>query len=362
MQIKIFTASRLHEALALVRQGLGPDAVVLDRMEGVDEKGERVWHVHAALDTEESNRHKNDTIKKETTKDSSDTSHVQKMEASMQRLERIVEGLGRKEAESLRHAMSDKATQEAFDQLVSIGVAPSYAFDLAEDYAGHKPMGASMLHWGERLDPKNKRVVMLLAGPSGAGKTLLAAKLATHYSLRGIRVGLLTTDVNRMGGSEALQSYADVLGAPFARVRQISDVPKAMEMMDSAQLLLVDSEGWNIHRSSGLKKQSELWDAMACTDRILVMPANMDESDGMALLAAAESMNVDKLAFTKLDETTRPGKVVNWAMASGLKLSYGGFGTDIAGQMGWLTAQALTSFLEHKNQHMKSKHIAEYIK
>jgi len=358
MQIKIFTAPRLHEALALVRQGLGADAVVLDRMEGVDEKGNRVWHVHAALDTETSNRHKNDTKKKEHAQSDSDISHVKKMEASMQRLERIVEGLGRKEAESLRHAMSDKSTQMAFDKLVDLGVAPSYAFDLAEDYVAHKPMGASMLHWGERIDPKQKRVVMLLAGPSGAGKTLLAAKLATHYSMRGIRVGLLTTDVNRMGGSEVLKSYADVLGAPFARIRQIKDVTKAMEVTESAQLLLVDTEGWNIHQASSLRQQSEIWDAITCTDRILVMPANMDETDGIGFLSVAESMGIDRLAFTKLDETSRPGKVVNWAMASGLKLSYGGFGTDVAGQMGWLTAQALTSFLDHKHQHSQPKHAA----
>jgi len=347
MQIKIFTAPRLHEALALVRQGLGPDAIVLDRMEGVDRDGEKVWHVHAALDEEEQPRQKNDRAVKP--KPEPEASHIHKMEASMHRLERIVEGLGRKEEENLRHAMSDKATQEAFDHLVDLGVAPAYAFDLAEDYAKHEPVGASMLHWGDRIKPANKPVVMLLAGPSGAGKTLLAAKLATYYSMRGVRVGLLSTDVERMGGADVLKSYADILGVPFATLRGVDDASDALKLVDSAQLLLVDTEGWNIHRLSRMRKQSEVWDALHCTHRVLVMPANMDESDGMELLLAAEAFQMGEIAFTKLDETSRPGKIINWAMSSKFRLSYGVFGPEVPGQMGWLTPKALTALLERSS-------------
>ena len=301
MQIKIFTAPRLHEELALVRQGLGPDAIVLDRMEGGDGEGSKVWHVHAALDDEEPVRQKNDKAQEPAPE--VQTTHIHKMEASMHRLERIVEGLGRKEEENLRDAMSDEATQAAFDHLVSLGVAPSYAFDLAEGYASHEPVGASMLPWGERIKPRDKPVVMLLAGPSGAGKTLLAAKLATHYSMRGVLVGFLSSDVDRMGGSDVLKAYADVLGVPFATLRGVGDVPAALKATDSAHLLLVDSEGWNVHRLSKMKKQSEVWDALHCTHRVLVVPANMDESDGMELLLAAEAFQMSEIAFTKLDET-----------------------------------------------------------
>jgi len=348
MQIRIFTAPRLHEALALVRQGLGPDAIVLDRMEGVDGDGEKVWHVHAALDDEDLSCQKNDRSSKAEPK--VQTTHIHKMEASMHRLERIVEGLGRKEEENLRHAMPSKATQAAFDHLMTLGVAPAYAFDLAEDYASHEPTGASMLHWGERIKPSDKPVVMLLAGPSGAGKTLLAAKLATYYSMRGVRVGLLSTDVDRMGGSDVLKAYADILGVPFATLRRADDVAVALKATDSAQLLLIDSEGWNIHRLSKMKKQSVVWDALHCTHRVLVMPANMDESDGMELLLAAEAFQMSEIAFTKLDETSRPGKIINWAMSSKFKLSYGVFGAEVPGQMGWLTPKALTALLERQRK------------
>ena len=352
MQVRVFSASRLHEALALVRKELGPDAVVLDHMEGVDSQGKKLWHVHAALDSTAESA-PSETHSEHSAKQGNDLMDVSKVEASMQRLERIIEGLGRKEADSLRKTMEDKPTQEAFDHLVLLGVAPSYAFDLSRAYANHLPIGGSSLRWSEKITPRKEPAVVLLAGPSGAGKSLLAAKLATHYSMRGVRVGLVTCDTARMGGSDALRAYANVLGAPFAMLRSQDDVPDALSSMSTAQLMLIDTEGWNIQRSSGLRRQTALWDKLPCTHRILVMPANMDENDGMALLAAADAVQMTELAFTKLDETSRPGKIINWAMVSKLGLSYGCFGADVPGQMGWLTPQSLTALLESQSQQIK---------
>jgi len=354
MQVRIFSASRLHEALALVRKDLGADAVILDHNEGVDERGNKVWHVHAALDAHpistpqpRSKQVYSRQIKKE------DRADIRNVEVSMQRLERIVEGLGRKETESLRKTMEDKPTQEAFDRLIKLGVAPVYAFDFAHTYANHLPIGGSSLRWANRITPRKTAAVVLLAGPSGAGKTLLAAKLATYYSMRGVRVGLMTSDTTRMGGSETLRAYAGVLGTPFALLRSQIDVPSALASMATAQLMLIDTEGWNPQRLSSCRKQFELWDQLPCTHRILVMPANMDENDGMALLAESDAIQMTELAFTKLDETACPGKIINWAMVSKLGLSYGSYGSDVPGQMGWLTPQSLTALLESQSQRIR---------
>ena len=52
MQFRVFSAPKLDEALVLVRQGLGPDAVLLDRIEQLNCKGTKEWRVHAAVDDE----------------------------------------------------------------------------------------------------------------------------------------------------------------------------------------------------------------------------------------------------------------------------------------------------------------------
>jgi len=157
--------------------------------------------------------------------------------------------------------------------------------------------------------------------------------------------------VNRMGGTEILKAYADILGVPFYTARSDAEIDQALEATKSAQLLLVDSEGWNIRRAGGMRKQRSLWDRVPATHRVLVMPANMDEMDGMEMLAKAGGLEVSQLAITKLDETSRPGKIVNWGAAFGIPLSYCSFGPEVPEQMGWLTPQALTSILSSQEIH-----------
>jgi len=89
MQIKIFSAPKLHEALAKVRQGYGSDAIIMDRHKSIDENGEPVWHVHAARDVGDNEQ----ASRAPETKRSGDTHD--KLLTAMGQLERIVDGLGR---------------------------------------------------------------------------------------------------------------------------------------------------------------------------------------------------------------------------------------------------------------------------
>ncbi|MDX8384372.1 MAG: GTP-binding protein [Ghiorsea sp.] len=364
MQFKVFSAPRLHEALAQVRQEFGPDAVILDRNEEKSASGDSLWRVHAALDpeSEEKEAVKQPVISKEVAKPSVNAPMPHHLEASMLRLEKIASNLGNRDADEYRQSIIKPSVRDAFDHLLDMGVSILNAYEMADDYARHYPVAMPTLQWSERISPRQQRTVMLLSGPSGAGKTLLAAKLATHYSLKGVAVSLMTTDADRMGGSDVLRSYAAILGAPFTVIRSQEDAEQAVLASKSAQLVLIDSEGWNIRHASGLRKQMELWDALGCTHRLLVMPASMDESDGVEMLKRAQAMQISQIAFSKLDETLTPGKIVNWAEASRIPMSYCTFGPEVPDQMGWLTPKSLTAILiKHHRQQQEEEQSEEVI-
>ncbi len=334
MQIKSFSAPKLHEALALVRQELGADAIILDRTVCKLPSGDSVWHVHAALDYEE-------TLP---VKDKSNET-VSHLEVSMQRLEKIATSLSRRDTEEYRQILPNNTIRDAYDHLLAMGVSVMNAFALAEDYAKQAPIQMSTLCWSKPINPSKKRTVLLFSGASGAGKTLLIAKLATYYSLKGVSIALLSTDGNRMGGGVVLSSYADVLGASFSLLYSVDDAKRAQIETQSAQLVLIDSEGWNNRHASGLRQQQELWKHLVCTHKILLMSASMDEADGLKMLQRAHGLGFTDIAFSKLDETSKPGKIINWAEASRMPMSYCSFGPEVPEQMGWLTPKALTAIL-----------------
>jgi len=349
MQIKIFSAPKLHEALAKVRQGYGPDAIILDRHKSVDERGEVTWHVHAARDVGDS-APATQPPEPAPADDSSGEMH-KKLLTTMGQLERIVAGLGRQEMEGLRAALPDRRCQQGFDTLVKLGVAPHLASDLAEDFVGNVPIGESLLTWSSTFEPQAKREIVLFTGPSGSGKTTLVAKLAAHFTLKGIEVALLSTDTERVGGTSTLKTYAGSLGTPFFPIARPADIEPALHKTKSARLVLVDTESWSKGQPGKLQRQFELWNRIPCNRRFVVLPANMDEADGMETLLKAQEMGIRELAFSKLDETAYPGKLINWA-AAGMAISYCSFGPEIPEQMGWLSAKAITALLD---SHAKTK-------
>ena len=338
MQIKVFSAPELHHALAMVRRDFGPDAVILDRHKCKDEDGASMWHLHAARDIEYT------PPSPSSVSSHSDQSTTQnKLTAAMQHLERIVDGLGKQEVGGLRAMLADKKSISAFDALVRLGVSPAYASDIAGDIAEGNPIPESMLYWGNAIMPEKKKEIILLTGPGGGGKTTMAAKLATHFSMKGVSVAFISTDTERIGGLSLLHTYAEILGIPLAVLHDESGIPRAMEETGAAKLVLVDSEGWLISRGERQEK-ADVWKKLPCSRRFVVLPANMDEADGLKALILARNLGITELILSKLDETVRPGKLLNWA-ATGAPVSYCSFGPDVSEQTGRLSPRSLASLL-----------------
>ncbi len=341
MQIKVFSSPTLHGALSQIRQALGPDAVILDRHRCRDEKGCELWHVHAARDFEAPTPHPADPAQ-------------HRLASTARRLERIVNSLGAQETARLRASLHEHEARRGFDVLVRLGVEPVHAVDIAEDFANGRPVGESILHWGKALEPESRKEVVLLTGPGGGGKTTLAAKIATHFHLKGISVAFLSTDTERIGGLSALQTYADALEAPLVPLRCGTDIASALGKTESARLLLIDSEGWSNGRTATLRRQAMIWQRLAPARKFVVIPANMDEADGVETLAQARELGISELAITKLDETARPGKLINW-MAAGVSVSYCSYGPDVPEQMGWLSAKALSALFAGHAQNWEAR-------
>lgn len=364
MQIRTFSAPKLHLALSEVRKAFGPDAMILDRCRGRDEDGRDTWQVRAALDSEE--RHGREapasrglsSNRAATSPGTSGSGKIEpghapdldyRLQYSMQHLERIVSGLGRAQSDTLRNSLASHDERRVFDTLLHNGVAPTHAHDLAPTLAGESLARASCLRWGRRLQPQEQCESVLITGPGGAGKTSMIANLATHFHMQGVEVALVSTDTERMAGLEGLAAYASVLGIELHALRQPEKAAGILKKTKSARLLLIDSEGWSQANRKSCRRQAPLWQALAPQRRMLLLPANLDEADGMATLDAAAGLQLTDFLPGKLDETSATGKVVNWAAHSRLPLSYCSFGPSVPDQMGWLSPRTLATLLQRNH-------------
>ena len=94
--------------------------------------------------------------------------------------------------------------------MVEVLAAPSTAIDRVRAQLEPAPFPTNM------RQADGRPYCIALVGPTGAGKTTTAAKLAVRRGMfGGARPGLLTIDTYRVGGMEQLATYAELADVPF---------------------------------------------------------------------------------------------------------------------------------------------------
>jgi flagellar biosynthesis protein FlhF len=165
--------------------------------------------------------------------------------------------------------------------------------------------------------------IVALLGPTGVGKTTTTAKLAAHHRLqKQKRVGLITMDTTRVGGSEQLQAYANIIDVPCVVAQTPHDVTEAIASYAAYDLVLIDTPGRAASDGAGLADLKALLDAARPHETHLLVSATTRRIDLWETARGFQPLSPGHIAFTKLDETTAFGDILNFAHHTQLPLSY----------------------------------------
>lgn len=171
---------------------------------------------------------------------------------------------------------------------------------------------------------ESRHDVIALVGATGVGKTTTIAKLAARYVQHwGLRdVALITTDHFRIGAQEQLFTYGRLLGVPVLTADNQRELCLALEKLKDRRLVLIDTAGMS-PRDQNLQKQFAMLSGLPVPNRTaLVLSANSqvsDLDDQYQRFAAAAPAAV---ILTKLDEATRVGSAISAVVRHGIPLAY----------------------------------------
>ena len=220
------------------------------------------------------------------------------------------------------------------------GEGGKWANLLAEEIESRLPV-AAVLGRGE-----TRPRIAALVGPPGAGKTTSLVKLAIHYGLACRRpVLLISMDTYRVAAAEQLRSYAAILGVGFQVLETLAALAQSLEENQGKELILIDTPGCGFADLDTGSDLARFLRSRADIDTHLVLSSSMKSADLTRVIDAFEIFQPDRLLFTRLDETTAPGPILNEAVRTGKPLSFFSTGQRIPEDLETASASRLRGLI-----------------
>ncbi len=304
MHLKRYRMPTVQQALARVRDDLGPDALVL-ATRTVPRRGPAGWfgarevEITAALDRPQ----------------------VSKNRPAEEPARRPETGAGDEIVARLRAAGLDVTlAREVADALPRRGRRGASVTAIRGALAECvRPVAAGE----EGLAP-----VEVFVGPPGAGKTTTIAKIAAQErALRGRRLGLIAADGYRVGAVEQLRLYADIIGSTFTIARTPVEIESVLTRPRPFPVL-VDTAGRS-PRDPEARKAFHLLAGRRGVRTHLVIPAATSPATLDRLLEGFGDARPDRVALTRIDETEAIAPIFSALRDRSLSVSYLGTGQRV---------------------------------
>jgi flagellar biosynthesis protein FlhF len=180
-------------------------------------------------------------------------------------------------------------------------------------------------------DSKKDSNVHVFVGASGHGKTSSLVKLAAHMTIRERKkVLIISTDSLKVGASDQLKIYSQILNVPFTLINKYDEWKKIEPQLKEFDMVLVDTPGFGLRLSSELMFIKNLVPPTILNPQIhLVLSATAKDQDAFEIAKRFSTLSYSDVIFTALDESTQHGLLFNFQKKFGKPLHSFGIGPNI---------------------------------
>lgn len=380
MRVRRYFAADMREALRLVQEDLGPDAMVISnrRVSGGVEVVTALDYDDAMRAYEEEQRQKQTALrpaeerllpdwirnefysgesegkvkasphtpvdfpagmdqqlaglKRHLPANASADSELVAMRAELAALRELLKQQARQAPETKTEAVPQRdwlvqrLTQLGLKESVIERVMPEQLAALPLDKIWQQSLGA--LAKSLTLDTEKELVdrqgVVALLGPTGAGKTTTLAKLAARHVMRygGEGLALLSTDCYRVGSFEQLQKIGRALSVEAKLVSGEGPLDDVIKSLGPRRLVLIDTAGFSRHAPEQAAQQQLLSRSRYRLNCQLVLPATVQGAVLERTCQDFRDFHVGGAILSKLDEASSLGEALSVLVQNQLPVTY----------------------------------------
>ncbi|MGG4488948.1 flagellar biosynthesis protein FlhF [Metabacillus idriensis] len=156
-----------------------------------------------------------------------------------------------------------------------------------------------------------------VVGPTGVGKTTTLAKLAAESMLENQKkIAFITTDTYRIAAIEQIKTYAKIFNAPVEVCYSLEDFQNAKEKFKEMDMVFIDTAGRNFRNRQLVSDLEKLIDFTEEVETFLVLSVTSKLTDMLEIYENFSSIQIDKIIFTKLDETNSRGAMYDFILSA----------------------------------------------
>lgn len=169
---------------------------------------------------------------------------------------------------------------------------------------------------------EKSQTLICLVGATGVGKTTTVAKIAAWFSLRERRkVALISMDCYRIGATDQLRTYSQIMKLPCEIVLRKQDLVKAVAKHSDKDLIIIDTAGKSPYDSRHVPELESWFEPLNSINPYLVISATTKKEDLASVTNAYSPLSVNGIILTKLDETRAYAALCQQVVSSCLPVS-----------------------------------------
>jgi flagellar biosynthesis protein FlhF len=349
MRLKTFSAKNMNDALSNVRSEMGPEAIIISSHRG---KNGGLFVRAAVEDRVADARAESAAAALRETEAQTEAAPTQSFEQTFQ------EGLVRRirgEPPPPKPKALNFNRAELLKVLHTHRAPEGLAHVLAEN-AEKSRLADMTLALASALDLRMPTVplfgaaqnILMLAGPHGAGKTAVAAKIAAHARLAGRDVTLIAGDPEGAGAVARLETFANHLNAKVIVAESAETLANMIAAERAAKAtIVIDTAGFDPRDGKARTAFSALT-KIAGVETVAVVSAMSDAEEISETVSALKTAGAQRLIVTCADLARRLGALLS-AATRGLPLAHITRSPFVAGGLETLTPLSLARLLLQSN-------------
>jgi flagellar biosynthesis protein FlhF len=187
----------------------------------------------------------------------------------------------------------------------------------------------------------DERRVIALFGPTGVGKTTTIAKIAASAKEQGKKVAIVTADALRPGDVEQLRRYEGFDEMSVDSAISPQKLVKAIKNHRGKDIVLIDTGGVSPNDHEGMEHLQKLLNASPEIEKHLCLASTTRDRELDETIRRFSRQSIDRLIFTRLDESATFGSIINVLLRSNLPPSFLTTGQKVHGDFEIATAGRL---------------------